>query len=180
MKLINDPMELSCWVLTAFLPEFGAVTRVCYSIERPSTADTDPELSSYFRDLKKAEWDCLTALLETRPDSIQVTGPYDVPEAQVVVSFDQMPPEPVGCHSNLPCSMVLMGPITDEDVLEDASDEGSNTTVIIVDQQRYAATLVSGVVDNDIVNSIINNITSADMLDDEDYTDDIVEQDSDE
>ncbi len=171
MKLINDPTELSCWVLMAVLPEIGEVTRVCYSVERPSISDTDPELSSYFRDLKKPEWDMLTGMLAHRPDVIQVSGPFDVPEAQVVVSFDQMPLEPTSCHSNLPCSMVLMGPITDEDVLEDNSDEGSNTTVIVVDQQRFAATLVSGVVDSEVVNSIINNITSADLLDDEEIDD---------
>ena len=152
MKPTNNPDELSCWVLSADIPNVGTMTRIAYAAERPTAEDRDPRPSSYFKDLKKPEWDALVTALKNDPDIIKVNGPFEVPEAKVAMVFDQMPVEPNSCFSNIPCNITMLGPITDEDVLESDSD----LTVIRVDQQKFASTLVSSVVDIAMIELVLN------------------------
>ncbi len=159
MKPTNNPNELSCWVLSANVPGVGDITRVGFAVDKPTAEDRNARPSSYFKDLKKPEWDALCATLKTNPTAIRVDGPFEVPEAQVAMTFDQMPPEPTSCFSNVPCNVTMLGPITDEDILESDPD----TMVITLDQQRYASTLVSAVVDVGFVEAIINNPSPVDI-----------------
>lgn len=148
MSTIDEPNELQCWVLTVCLPNNKTITRVSYAPEPPKD-----DAVSFFKDLNKTDWDALSELLKTDPTAIKISGPHDVPEAEVALVFEQLSAEFISCYSNIPCNITMMSSVTDEEILE--SDPA--TTVITFDNQKFATTFIVSEVDLEMVESIISN-----------------------